>query len=122
MNLAQAQKIAKRVAVRPLKLNDRIMTPRGETLYHRRLELPGMPAFVFLDSGRAMGVTVIKPGSVSELRYCDREGRIHVDTFSAATVEHGLKQAMESMAKVAAQMLGERHPLAEAASANRRPA
>ncbi len=98
---------------------DVLNSPRGEPVYRQpKLVVPGHEAFIFTLKGRAIGVIVFSPQG-SDLRYFDREGIIHTEQMGVDGADAVMERAIQRMCELISKFLGERHPLAEAASANR---
>lgn len=114
--------LAKSAGIYPMEPGDVIKSPRGEPMHRQpRLILEGHEAFVFHLRGNAIGVIVIQPGRV-ELKYFDHEGIIHTEQMGADAPSACMDRAIRRMCELIGKFLGERHPLAEAASANKLPA
>lgn len=113
----KAKSVARRIAVRDMRLGDRITTPRGEVLYAHAIEIPNQPVFVFLMDGRAIGVALMRSGA-RELRYCDPDGVIRKEPLGGHSVQEAMPIAINRMSALIRKFLGERHPLADAISAN----
>jgi hypothetical protein len=95
---------------------DKIMSPRGETLYqHPRIIMGGIKGFAFMVNGSAVGVMVFRQGEPTVLRYCDPAGVVHVETMKPGSLEAQATEAMLRMAELIRTYLGERHPHAVAA-------
>lgn len=122
MDKRAARKLAARFGVTEMHHGDRVVSPRGEEIYKQPLIMPGQQSFAFTLDGSPVGVVIVRRGDGGFLRYCDREGRVHQEQIMADTTDQTMAMAVNRMAVVVGAMMGERHPLAEATSANRTPA
>ena len=109
--------------IRKCQPGDKFTTPRGQIMYEEpRVALPGCEAWGLFLKGHSIGVLIVRQGNCT-LRYCDPAGIVHSEDMpDMMSPEEQAIAAMHRMARLAKQFLGERHPLAEAASANARPA
>lgn len=98
------------------------MSPLGEVLYvEPRFLIPDAAAYAYTLSGRPVGVLVLRKGESSTLIYCDGEGRKHEEKIMADTFEQHMEMGASRMSVLIGSFLGERHPLADRAVANKRP-
>lgn len=117
--MAQADAIATTGSLMVLQPGDVVNTPRGEELHREpTLVIPGPRNAAFMLGGAPVGVIVFRYGE-ARIRYCDREGVIHEETIAGHDVDALMFAGMQRMAIVIREFLGERHPLADRASANR---
>lgn len=117
--MAKADQIASSGSLMVLQPGDVIRTPRGEELHREpTLVIPGPKNAAFMLGGSPVGVIVFRYGEV-RLRYCDREGIIHEERIGGHDVDALMFAGMQRMAIVIREFLGERHPLADMASANK---
>lgn len=114
--------IASAAGVYPMQPGDVLNSPRGEPMHRQpTLLLPGHEAFVFTLKGSAIGVIILRP-SGSELRYFDHEGIVHTEQMGVNSPADCMDRGIRRMCELIGKFLGERHPLAEVASANKLPA
>lgn len=106
-------------SLRVLQPGDVIRSPLGEVLHREpSIEIAGPKNAAFMLGGAPVGVVEFRYGGC-RLRYCDREGRIHEETIDGLDVDALMVAAMQRMAILIREFLGERHPLAEQMSANK---
>lgn len=123
MNHRQARAFSRRFSVMAMQPGDIINGPTGTEVYrHPRLVGWGQDAIAYMFDGWAIGVLIIRADSSGEIRYCDREGRPHVEDIERGHPRQLMTAGMVRMAEVVKAFLGEHHPLADAASANTVPA
>lgn len=122
MDKRSAKQLARNFGVTKLGSKDRVVSPRGEEMFRAPLIIIGQDAFAFTYKGAAVGVLILSSGENGILRYCDREGRVHEEHLMGDTNDQKMHMAMNRMSKAVAAFVGERHPLAQATSANRLPA
>lgn len=123
MTPKEARAFARNASVYACQPGDRIVGPTGQEMYREPLIVAwGWRAVALMWKGSPIGVVVFRPGEPTSLRYCDHEGRVHEERIEPSGEEAEMKFAMLRMAEIVKHFLGERHPLAEAASANAVPA
>lgn len=123
MTPAQAAAIARKAGVRKCNPGDRMVSPRGETFYvEPTVIIPRCAAYQFIVNGAPMAVMIFRGGIMPQLRYCDREGRVHSEDIAGGTFEQQMLVGIARMAELTKQFLGERHPLASQPSLNGAPA
>ena len=111
-----------RAGLRRCDPGDQIVSPLGEVLYiEPRFLVPDTAAYAYTLSGRTIGVLVLRRGDLSTLIYCDSEGRKHEEKIMADTFEQHMEMGANRMSVLIGSFLGERHPLADRAVANKRP-
>lgn len=102
-----------------LHAGDRVLSPRGEVMHHEpRILAPGRKNIAVVVDGRPLGVMLFRYDGL-RLLYCDREGRVHGEDVAGTDVHALMYAGMQRMAVVIREFLGERHPLANMASANK---
>lgn len=123
MNKREAEQVARGAKLYEFQPNDCVMGPRGHVMYQEPgLVMPGWHAFGFMLQGKPVGVLIVRPGQPVTLRYFDREGQIRDEKFPADSPEAGMVGAIARMSDLIKNYLGQRHPLADLAAANARPA
>ncbi len=103
-----------------LRPGDKVMSPRGEVMHEvSKIVLPGsrLKSFGFALHGTVIAVLVHAPGT-NTLIYCDREGRKHEEPIPGWGIDQVMHNAVQRVSKLVAVFLGQRHPLADAPSAN----
>lgn len=116
--MSKAERIARSASLRPLAPGDVVTTPRGAEMHREpSFVIPGPRNAAFMLNGAPVGVVAFLYGGC-RLRYCDREGRMHEERIDGHNVDDLMHAAMQRMAILTREFLGERHPLADRASAN----
>lgn len=102
-----------------LRAGDRVLSPRGEVMhYESSIVVPGRKNIAVVVGGRPLGVLMFRYDGLRVL-YCDREGRVHHEDIQGTDVHALMYAGMQRMAVVIREFLGDRHPLADMASANK---